>query len=155
MGASGSFQSISLVALWNRSWSFLRRTLRALSIYLKKPLSLLFSLASTLGNMSCIFGAIYFLIEGLNEPIPYWMVAGLYSVTYFVTLIPISINGFGVQELSLSFLFSTVGGISMPNSLTLAILIRAAFLFASLPGAAALPSVMSQIKGVHVEEELP
>jgi hypothetical protein len=138
--------------LWKRGWNFLQRTIRALSIYLKKPFSLLLSLACTLGNMLCIFGAIYFLLQGLNEDISYWMVAGLYSVTYFVTLIPISINGLGVQELSMSYLFSAVGGISMPGSLTLAVLIRAAFLFASLPGAVALPSVMSQTKGIHVEE---
>lgn len=152
MGAVGSLQSFSLTALWNRGWNFLGRTIRALSIYLKKPGALLLSLACTVGNMLCIFGAIYFLVQGLNEHVSYWMVAGLYSVTYFVTLIPISINGLGVQELSMSFLFSAAGGISLPHSLTLAVLIRAAFLFASLPGAPALPSVMSHIKGIRVEE---
>jgi uncharacterized membrane protein YbhN (UPF0104 family) len=153
IGAAGAAQSASLAALWKKGWGFVVRTFRALSIYFKKPLSLLFSLACTVGNMLGIFGAIYFLLLGLNEHISYWLVAGLWSVTYFVTLVPISINGFGVQELSMSYLFSVVGGISMHNSLTLAVLIRAAFIFASLPGALSLPSAMSYIKSSRTEQE--
>jgi uncharacterized membrane protein YbhN (UPF0104 family) len=153
IGAAGAAQSVSLAALWKKGWDFVARTFRALSIYFKKPLSLLLSLAFTLGNMLGIFGAIYFLLLGLNEHMSYWLVAGLWSVTYFVTLVPISINGFGVQELSMSYLFSVVGGISMHNSLTLAVLIRAAFIFASLPGALSLPSAMSYIKSSRTEQE--
>lgn len=152
-GAAGTVQSISLAALWKRGWDFVARTFRALSIYLKKPLSLLLALVCTLGNMLGIFGAIYFLLLGLNEHVSYWLVAGLWSVTYFVTLVPVSINGFGVQELSMSYLFLSVGGVEMHHSLTLAVLIRAAFIFASLPGALSLPSAMSYIKSSRTEEE--
>ena len=53
----------------------------------------------------------------------FWLITGLWSLAYFVTLIPISINGLGVQELSLTFLFSTVAGLSTPVSLTIAVLI--------------------------------
>ncbi len=151
--AAGSVQSISLAALWKKGWDFVARTFRALSIYFKKPLSLLLALACTLGNMLGIFGAIYFLLLGLNEHVSYWLVAGLWSLTYFVTLVPVSINGFGVQELSMSYLFSAVSGVSMHHSLTLAVLIRAAFIFASLPGALSLPSAMSYIKSTRTEQE--
>jgi uncharacterized membrane protein YbhN (UPF0104 family) len=153
IGTAGTAQSISLAALWKKGWDFVVRTFRALAIYIKKPFSLVLSLACTLGNMLGIFGAIYFLLLGLNEHVSYWLVAGLWSVTYFVTLVPISINGYGVQELSMSYLFTAVGGVSMHHSLTLAVLIRAAFIFASLPGALSLPSAMSYIKSARTDQE--
>jgi hypothetical protein len=53
----------------------------------------------------------------------------------------------------MSYLFSAVGGVSMHHSLTLAVLIRAAFIFASLPGALSLPSAMSYIKSARTEQE--
>jgi glycosyltransferase 2 family protein len=152
-GAAGTVQSVSLAGLWKKGWDFVVRTFRALSIYFKKPFSLLLSLGCTLGNMAGIFGAIYFLILGLNEHMSFWLVAGLWGVTYFVTLVPISINGYGVQELSVSYLFSAIGGISMHHSLTLAVLIRAAFIVTSLPGALSLPSAMSYIKSARTDEE--
>ncbi len=73
------------------------------------------------------------------------MIAGLWSLTYFVTLIPISINGLGLQELSFTFLMSNVAGLSAQNSLTIAILIRAYFMFSSLPGAVFLPSALANM----------
>ncbi len=75
----------------------------------------------------------------------FWLVAGIYSVTYFVTLLPISINGYGVQELSLSYLMVHIGGMDMVSGLALAVLIRAAFLIASLPGAAFLPRTLADM----------
>ncbi|MFN8404188.1 MAG: lysylphosphatidylglycerol synthase domain-containing protein [Anaerolineales bacterium] len=78
-----------------------------------------------------------------GEHNPYTLVAGIWSLAYFVTLIPISINGYGVQELSLTFLFSRVAGLTPAHSLAVAVLIRIIFLLASLPGAAFLPSVLA------------
>ena len=62
-----------------------------------------------------------------------------------VTLIPISINGFGLQELSVTYLFLHVGGMSAAASLGLAVLIRIIWMLASLPGAVFLPSILLAI----------
>jgi glycosyltransferase 2 family protein len=67
---------------------------------------------------------------------------GCGHLTYFVTLLPISINGLGVQELSLTFMLTHFGGITEPTALTLAFLIRILQMFASLPGAFCLPDVV-------------
>ncbi|MFN8426984.1 MAG: lysylphosphatidylglycerol synthase transmembrane domain-containing protein [Anaerolineales bacterium] len=122
---------------------FIRRTLHSFSIWLKQPAALLSSLVYTWGNMVFIFASLYILIEGLGEHVSYSLVAGIWSLAYFVTLIPISINGYGVQELSLTFLFSRVAGLTPAHSLAVAVLIRIVFLLASLPGAAFLPSVLA------------
>lgn len=124
---------------------FLRRTLAAFSLWVRKPLALFVSLCFSWGNMLFIFASIFVLITGLGEHVSYWLIAGLWSLTYFVTLIPISINGLGVQEFSLTFLLLSLGGLSHPESLAIAVLIRVLFLLASLPGVFFLPSIISAI----------
>lgn len=138
-------QAISLVGLWAKGRDFVRKTFDTLSVWFKKPLSLLGALGITWGHMLCTFASASVLLTGLNDPVPFWLIAGLWSVSYFVTLIPVSINGYGVQELSLTYLFSEVAGTSMANALTLAVLVRVITMIASLPGAFYLPSVLTAI----------
>jgi uncharacterized membrane protein YbhN (UPF0104 family) len=83
----------------------------------------------------------WILFLGMGENISFWMVAGLWSVSYFITLLPVSINGLGVQEVSVTFLFYNYGHVSMPSALTMGILIRTFYAVASLPGALFLASV--------------
>ena len=65
------------------------------------------------------------------------------KAVHFVTLLPISINGYGVQEFSLTYLFHSVGGLSTAASLTIAVLIRALYVSVSLAGAFFLPGVLA------------
>jgi uncharacterized membrane protein YbhN (UPF0104 family) len=139
----GALQSMMISGLFQKMLDFIKRTFGAFSIWLKKPTALTLSFLSTLGNMLCIFAAVYLMIIGMDRYVPYWLIAGLWSLTYFVTLVPISVNGYGVQELSLTFLLSRIGGLSHSESLTIAILIRALFVITSLPGAFFLPSILA------------
>jgi uncharacterized membrane protein YbhN (UPF0104 family) len=138
-------QAISLAALWAKGRDFVRKTFEALSVWFRKPVSLLGALGMTWGHMLCTFASASVLLTGLNAPVPFWTIAGLWSISYFVTLVPISINGYGVQELSLTYLFAEVAGTSMANALTLAVLVRVITMIASLPGAFYLPSILTAI----------
>ncbi len=148
----GVTHSFVFSGLFSKIADFIKRTLQTFSIWLSRPLALLAALGCTWGHMLCTFMALYILVEGLGGHVEFWLIAGLWSLAYFVTLIPISINGLGVQELSLTFLFSTVGGLSTPVSLTIAVLIRAFYIAASLIGAFYLPSIMAALA---VSRELP
>ncbi|HRQ24000.1 MAG TPA: lysylphosphatidylglycerol synthase transmembrane domain-containing protein [Anaerolineales bacterium] len=139
----GAAQSIAISALYEKIKRFIKRTLESFSIWLKKPLALTGSLLSTLGNQAFIYLSIYLLLMGIDHHVPYWLVAGLYTLTYFVTLIPISINGLGVQELSMTFLLTQFGGLTPSESATIALLTRLLFITASLPGAFFLPSILA------------
>ena len=141
LGQAASHSFALMIAL-QRPFRFMRRTLQTFSTWWHQPKALFISLLCTWGNMLFIFLAIYLLVEGLSNHVSFWLIAGLYSLAYMVTLIPISINGYGVQELSLTFLFLHVGGLSAAASLSLAVLIRILFMFASLPGAIFLPSIL-------------
>jgi uncharacterized membrane protein YbhN (UPF0104 family) len=143
---SNALQSITITSFYQKIINFIKNTWQALQIWLSKPKALCASLLATFGNMLFIFLALYTLILGIDRFTSYWLIAGLWSLTYFVTLIPISINGFGVQELSLTFLLSKFGGLTEPESLTIAILVRALFILTSLPGAFSLPTMLTFIK---------
>jgi glycosyltransferase 2 family protein len=140
-----AIQSIALTALYENVRVFFKRTLASFSIWLKEPLALTGALFSTLGNQAFIYLSIYLLLMGIDRHVPYWLVAGLYTLTYFVTLIPISINGLGVQELSMTFLLTQFGGLTSSESATIALLTRLLFILASLPGAFFLPSILAAI----------
>ena len=146
-------QSSVLPPFYQNVLGFIRRSVQSFSIWFRQPGALLFSLLSTWGNMIFIFGSLYILIIGLGENISYGLVAGIWSLAYFVTIIPVSINGYGVQELSLTFLLSRVAGMAPATSLTAAVLIRVLFLLASLPGAVFLPTVLAAMSGSN--EDLP
>lgn len=134
---------LSLAFLLRKPLAFIKRTISIFSIWLRNPVSLLTSLAFTWIHMLCLFGSIYLFVDDLGSHISFWMIAGLWSLTYFITLIPISINGYGLQELSFTFLTSHVAGLTPAMSLTVAVLIRAYFIIASLPGALFMPSILS------------
>ena len=140
---NGASQSIAFSALIQKGVNFAKRTFESLSIWLKKPFALSGSLLATFGNMAFIYLAIYLLLLGVDHHVSFWLVAGLYTLTYFVTLIPISINGLGVQELSMTFLLVQLGGLSPSESATVAVLTRALWIVTSLPGAFFLPAILA------------
>ena len=136
-------QSVAVPALFQKGVDFAKRTFESFSIWLKKPLALGGSMLATFGNMVFIYLAVYLLLLGIDHHVSYWLVAGLYTLTYFVTLVPISINGLGVQELSMTFLLTQLGGLSPSESATVALLTRLLFIITSLPGAFFLPSILA------------
>ncbi len=145
LGHNPVSESIALSSLFSRLWDFVKRTVQTFSIWLKEPLALFGALCCTWGHMLSTFVAFSILIRGLGGYVPFWLVAGLWSLSYFVTLIPISINGYGVQEFSLTLLFSSIAGLSTGVSLTVAVLIRALYLAVSLVGAIYLPGLLAAL----------
>jgi uncharacterized membrane protein YbhN (UPF0104 family) len=135
--------AITLPPIFQKAWDFVKQTIQTFSLWLKKPLALLAALLCTWGHVLFTSLAIAVLVAALGGHMSFWLIVGLWSISYFVTLVPISINGYGVQELSLTFLFSRVGGISTAVGLTLAVLVRVFYMAASLPGAVYLPTIMA------------
>ncbi len=145
LGNGGLQSTAFLGSFYKKGIDFARRTFETFKIWFNKPMGLLLSFLSTFGNMAFIFASLFLLIAGMDRHVSYWLIAGLWSLTYFVTLVPISINGYGVQELSLTFLLSKFGGLTHSESLTVAVLIRLLFIVSSLPGAFFLPSILAEM----------
>ncbi len=139
----GSLAIPWLTPMAQKAQRFMQELGQALKLWLHKPVSLLGALGFTWVHMFCTFSAIWILLLGMGEHITFWMVMGLWSATYFVTLLPISINGMGVQELAITFFYVAVGGITATNGFTLALLWRILQMVASLPGALFIPDIMA------------
>jgi hypothetical protein len=92
---------IALIAIGRRQWRALQPTDRLLVSGLGAALLAFF-----------LHGVVDYFMEFTPTYGLFWLIAGLYSLSYLVTLIPISINGFGLQELSVTYLFLHVGSLS-------------------------------------------
>ena len=130
---------VTLSKLWNS-------LLQAMRLWITRPGSLLAAYLLTWAHMLCVFLSVWILFQRMGEPIPFWLVAGCWALSYFPTLLPVSINGLGVQELTLTFFFVNYGGVSLPAALTMATLMRLLPALASLPGAFFVPGLLTAVK---------
>ena len=132
-----------------------RKVLDDLRFWSKHPLILIKALGFTLIHQAAIYLIIRILIEGMGETLSIWQTAGIWSLTYFITLLPISINGLGLQEVTITNLYTLLGGLSPATSIALAIILRLVWLIGSLPGAFFIGEVLAGKSPAEVEETLP
>lgn len=123
-----------------------RRVADLLGLWIQRPGALLEAYCYTWLHMLSLFLLIWLFLRGMGEGVSFWLTAGLWSLTYFVTLLPLSINGLGIQEVSAAIIFTQLGGVSASSSLTLGLLIRTLSMAASLPGAFFLPAILSDAR---------
>lgn len=125
---------------------------QAVKLWVGHPRGLLLAYLMTWGHMLCVFLTVWMLMASMKQPISFWMVAGLWSMSYFFTLLPISINGLGLQELSLTFLFVNYGGVSLQSVVVMALMMRVLQILVSLPGAAFVPGLLQPVETRPIEE---
>lgn len=135
------------IAITLPGWDIVRRGIQrlsdALGLWIKSPRSLLAALACTWVHMLCTFIAVDLILAGMGQSLSFGLIAGLWSLVYFITLLPISVNGMGTQELAISLLFTRLGGISAESALVMALLMRVLPMLASLPGALFVPGMIA------------
>jgi uncharacterized membrane protein YbhN (UPF0104 family) len=130
-GAGGSWMG----GMKNRVRRVIGAVLESLDLWRQSPLSVMGAFVSTWVVMLCRFGSIWLFLHALGQSISLGTIAGLWSFTYFLTLVPISINGLGLQEVSMTFIFVALGGVTTASILPTAILVRVMDALVSTPGA--------------------
>jgi uncharacterized membrane protein YbhN (UPF0104 family) len=140
---------------FSRLMNGVRKVLENLRFWSKHPLILLKALGFTLIHQACIYLIILILIEGMGETLSVWQIGGIWSLTYFISLLPISINGLGLQEVTITNLYTLLGGLSPTASISLALILRLVWLVGSLPGAFFIGEVLAGKSPAEVEESLP
>jgi uncharacterized membrane protein YbhN (UPF0104 family) len=124
----------------------IKRGAMSLMAWLRRPGALLTALGFTWVHQICLFTNIWLFLEGMEDPLQWWLIAGLWSMSYFITLMPFSIGGLGIREISITYIFQEIGGISVESALTLAVLLRAVDILASIPGAIFLPTILATLR---------
>ena len=161
-GLSGSVLGLAAVSsedeedgllrkLWRRGWQIVRRIWETIVLWVKRPQTLVLPVSFTFVHMIFTFGMIWVILQGLDDPVSFWEVGGYWGMVYFITLLPISIGGIGLQEWAIWFTFHQLGGVTEAHTLTMALLYRSLMMFSSLPGAVFVPGILEkrkQAKGV-------
>lgn len=110
-----------------------RKILTAVKIWLKQPGSLLLALiASWTGVISNAVGVLI-LAKEMGIPVSLTDVIGATTLIYFITMVPISINGYGVRELAILSFYTHFGATS-EQATALALVTRVFYMMVSLPG---------------------
>ena len=122
--------------------AFVRRTLGSFALWGSNPGALLLALLATCAHQICLYTSIWLLLDGMGEPANWLRIAGVWSLVYFITLLPVSINGYGLQEVSVTLLYARLAGVSPEASVTVALLLRTIQMLASLPGALFVPGIL-------------
>ncbi|NMC46985.1 MAG: flippase-like domain-containing protein [Chloroflexi bacterium] len=139
--------------LWEWVRKFLHKVVDSFRLWLSHPLYLLESLGFTLLHMAFFFTTIWLFLQAMHADLSIFKVGAIYSLSYIISLFPLSIGGLGIQELAISYLFSSLGNVPSESAYALALLIRLVFIICSLPGVFFLPDLgKNKEKGPNQED---
>jgi len=92
-----------------------------------------------------IFLALFILARGLGIPVALHQVVGINVITYFITLLPVSVNGYGVREVAITGLYMQVGA-TFEQAAALAIVSRVMLVAETLPGVLWAPRLVAGVR---------
>jgi uncharacterized membrane protein YbhN (UPF0104 family) len=120
--------------IYSRLRAWLERGRRTFQIWLNHPTVLLGAFIVSWFSIFVIFIAIWSLARGLGIQVALYQVMGVTVITYLITMLPISINGYGLPEITITFLYARLGA-NIEQATALAIITRLMALTVTLPGA--------------------
>ncbi|MHB8806647.1 MAG: lysylphosphatidylglycerol synthase transmembrane domain-containing protein [Anaerolineaceae bacterium] len=157
-----SFVSMSLMFMvtfsdifkkvWEWIKKFVQKVLDSIKLWLKHPVYLLESLGFTFLHMALFFSTIWLLLHSMHVDLSIFKIGAIYSLSYVISLFPLSIGGLGIQELAISNLFSTLGNMPLETANALALLLRLAYIVSSIPGVFFLPDIGKKKKQLSTKE---
>ncbi len=128
-----------------KAQGYWQRVREALLVWFRNPVDFARALSvawvSVFPQMLATLG----VARGLGMSIGLQHVIGASVITYFVTLLPIAINGYGLQEVSVTVLYTSLGS-SVEQAAALAVITRVLMVSATLPGAFWLPEILAMRK---------
>lgn len=78
--------------------------------------------------------ATYLVAHQLGMDVDYWQVISVQTISYFLSVLPISINGYGLREMAYTTLYASLG-YNVEQASTLALVTRSITIITTLPGA--------------------
>lgn len=85
-------------------------------------------------SLIVVFLGVWILARGIQIPVSLFEVMAVSVIVYVLTLLPISVNGYGLREVAVTTLYLQLGA-SLEQASTLAIVTRFLSLMATIPGA--------------------
>jgi len=132
--------------VWETIKKFFFKIWDSLKLWFKNPRYLLEALGYTFLHMFFFFSAMWIYMQALQVDISLFKLGAIYSLSYVISLFPISIGSLGIQEMAISYFFSTLGNVPAESAYALALIIRISFLICSAPGIFFLPDLGRKTK---------
>lgn len=115
------------------------RVWAALRVWLTRPWALGAAFLAAWPSNLLPMAASYTLAHALGMEISYLQIIAVQTVTYFLSVLPVSVNGLGLREVAYTTLYTALGA-SLEQASSLALLTRLLTTLLTLPGAAWLGS---------------
>jgi len=132
----------------------LKKLFSSLLMGIKNPLALLGALVFTAVHMFCTFMILKLFLPS-SVQIDLWTIGKLWTLVYFSSLLPTSINGLGVQEAVAVAVFLLGAGVHGDVVTSMALLYRFFIMFASLPGAFFITSISRNMRTQKAAGDVP
>ncbi len=130
--------ALALAGGWgwfNRLWrTFFSGLEQAFRLWARQPLVLLRVFVISWFSIFVVMVGVWILARGLGIPVALYQVMGVMATTYLLTLLPISINGYGVREVAITALYMRLGA-TVEQASALAIITRLFMVMETVPGA--------------------
>ncbi|MCX6068884.1 MAG: lysylphosphatidylglycerol synthase transmembrane domain-containing protein [Chloroflexi bacterium] len=120
---------------------FFPKVVAAFQAWAAKPAALVYAFLAAWPSNLLPMAATYLLARQLGMNVTPWQVIGVQTVTYFLSVLPISVNGYGLREVAYTTLYSALGS-TLEQASTLALVTRFLTVISTVPGALWLSSVV-------------
>ena len=130
---SGSLAMAALMPWRKKAMEKLVQGWNSTREWFTSPTCVLYSLGLSIMSVGLNFAAFWLVLKGLGIEASFWQAMAIATLAYFIALVPVAINGLGVQEGSITFMLTQLGA-SAEQAVAAAFLIRLVTLSVSLLG---------------------
>jgi hypothetical protein len=134
-----SSSALTRMPFVEKTWSRVKRVFEAGRVWFSSPRTVVIALALSWLSIGASFASFWIVTLALGITISFWQAAGVAVISYFAALLPISVNGLGLLEGSVTALLVAQGA-AFEQGVAAAVLIRFVTLAVSLLGGARLLS---------------
>lgn len=134
---SASSSALMRAPFVEKMWGRVKRVFEAGRAWFTSPRAVIVALALSWLSSGASFVSFWIVTRALGISLSFWQAAGVAVISYFAALLPISVNGFGLLEGSVTALLVAQGA-TFEQGLAAALLIRFVTLAVSLLGGARL-----------------
>ena len=134
--------------LWNWIKGVVKKYSDLFKSWTKKPASLILAFGITWISRFIIISSVWVLANGIGMQLSLWQVVGVNIVSYFITLLPISISGYGLREITTTTLYTMLGA-TLEQATALAVISRIFSTLVTLPGVIWMRQIISETKDIR------
>ena len=122
---------------------FFPKLLAAFASWASRPRVFWFAFLAAWPSNLLPIAATYLLAHQLGIYVSYWQVLGVQTVAYFLSVLPISVNGYGLREVVFTTLYTALGA-TLEQASTLALVTRLLMVLCTVPGVFWLSSAVAE-----------